>query len=65
MKETFKVIDQMQRDGVIDGYAVAGAVGAIFYVEPFNTEGVYILVNLHPSNGALNHRKTRTSRAIG
>jgi len=53
MKETFKVIDQMQRDGVIDGYAVAGAVGTIFYVEPFNTEDVDILVNLHPSNDAL------------
>jgi hypothetical protein len=31
MKETFRVIDQMQRAGVIEGYAIAGAVGAIFY----------------------------------
>ena len=53
MKETLRVIDQMQRDGVIEGYAVAGAVGAIFYIEPFNTEDIDILVNLNPSEGSL------------
>jgi len=53
MKETFEVIDQMKRDGVIDEYAVAGAVGALFYVEPFNTEDVDILINLNPADGPL------------
>jgi hypothetical protein len=53
MKETFEVIEQMKQAGVIEEYAVAGAVGAIFYVEPFNTEDVDILVNLNPSGGLL------------
>ena len=37
MKEVFQVIDAMKREGVIEDYAVAGAVGAIFYTEPFLT----------------------------
>ena len=53
MKETFEVIERMKQAGVIKEYAVAGAVGAIFYVEPFNTEDVDILVNLDPSGGLL------------
>jgi hypothetical protein len=53
MKETFEVIEQMKRDGVIEEYAIACAVGAIFYIEPFNSEDVDILVNLNPSDGLL------------
>jgi hypothetical protein len=53
MRKTFEVIEQMKRAGVIEEYAVAGAVGAIFYVEPFNTEDVDILVNLNPSDSLL------------
>ena len=46
MKETFKVIEQMKAAGVIADYAIAGAVGAIFYVEPFQTGDIDFLVNL-------------------
>jgi hypothetical protein len=53
MRKTFELIEQMKRVGVIEEYAIAGAVGAIFYVEPFNTEDVDILVNLNPSCGLL------------
>jgi hypothetical protein len=53
MKKTFEIINEMSRTGVIEGYAIAGAVGAIFYIEPFNTEDVDILVNLSPSKGGL------------
>jgi hypothetical protein len=38
MKETFAVINEMVADGAIENYAVAGAIGAMFYVEPFSTE---------------------------
>src|SRR5260370_305809 len=31
------VLNQMVADGAIDDYALAGAVGAMFYVEPFST----------------------------
>jgi hypothetical protein len=46
MKKVFEVIEQLKQEGIIEDYAVAGAVGAIFYVEAFNTQDVDFLVNL-------------------
>lgn len=43
----------MKVDGIIDDYAVAGAVGAIFYVEPFSTEDVDVLVNFGSAKSLL------------
>ena len=40
MKETFAVLNQMVADGAIEDYALAGAVGAMFYVEPFSTRDI-------------------------
>jgi len=37
MEQTYKVINRMKEEGVIEDYAVGGAVAAIFYVEPFTT----------------------------
>jgi hypothetical protein len=37
MEKTIQVINGMEKDGVIESYAVGGAIGAIFYVEPFTT----------------------------
>jgi len=34
IKETIAAINRMQADGVIDRYAIGGAVGATFYLEP-------------------------------
>lgn len=45
MKKVFEVIEQMKSEGVIDDYAVAGAVGAIFYIEPFQTGDIDFLVH--------------------
>jgi hypothetical protein len=44
MKETFAVINQMVADGAIENYAVAGAIGSMFYVEPFSTEDLDVFV---------------------
>lgn len=44
MKETFAVINQMVADGAIEDYAVAGAIGAMFYIEPFSTEDLDVFV---------------------
>src|ERR1043165_2559650 len=44
MKETFKVINQMVTDGVMESYAVGGAIGAMFYVEPFATQDIDVFV---------------------
>jgi hypothetical protein len=49
MKETFAVLNQMVADGAIENYALAGAVGAMFYVEPFSTQDIDVLV-MTPEN---------------
>lgn len=43
-KKTFAVLNQMVADGVVENYAIAGAVGAIFYVEPFSTKDLDVIV---------------------
>jgi hypothetical protein len=44
MKETFAIINEMVADGEIENYAAAGAIGAMFYVEPFSTEDLDVFV---------------------
>jgi hypothetical protein len=44
MERTFAVINQMVADGVIENYAVAGAIGAMFYVESFSTKDLDVFV---------------------
>ena len=51
MKRIFEVINRMQAEGVIGKYAIAGAVGATFYLEPAATLDVDILVALRNSSG--------------
>jgi hypothetical protein len=46
MKTTLTIINEMQRDGVIGQYAIGGAVGATFYLEPAATLDVDIFVVL-------------------
>lgn len=45
MKETLAVINQMQADGVIGRYAIGGAVGATFYLEPVATLDIDVFVS--------------------
>jgi hypothetical protein len=51
MKNTFAVLNQMVKDAAIENYAVAGAVGAIFYIEPFSTEDIDVLVAIPDPEG--------------
>jgi hypothetical protein len=53
MKETFAVLNQMVADGAIENYALAGAVGAMFYVEPFSTQDIDVLVVIPEPEGKL------------
>ncbi len=48
-----KTINQMQADGVIDRYAIGGAVGATFYLEPVATLDVDIFVTFCPEPGSV------------
>jgi len=44
--ETLKVLNKLQADGVIGKYAIGGAVGALFYLEPMDTEDLDVFVSL-------------------
>ncbi len=44
MKETLAIVEQLHADGIIGPYAVGGAVGAAFYLEPVATLDVDIFV---------------------
>jgi hypothetical protein len=45
MKATLEVINRMQADGIIGQYAIGGAVGATFYLEPVATLDIDIFVS--------------------
>lgn len=53
IKEVIATINQMQRDGVIERYAIGGAVAATFYLEPVATLDVDIFVTFKPRPGSL------------
>ncbi|HEV3510819.1 MAG TPA: hypothetical protein VGS05_03885 [Candidatus Sulfotelmatobacter sp.] len=46
MRETIAAINQIHADGVIGKYAIGGAVGATFYLEPAATLDLDIFVSL-------------------
>jgi hypothetical protein len=52
MKATLAVINQMQTDGVIGQYAIGGAVGATFYLEPAATLDIDVFVTFQKNSGS-------------
>jgi hypothetical protein len=53
VKTTLEAINQMQADGVIGKYAIGGAVGATFYLEPAATVDLDIFATLPAAAGGL------------
>jgi hypothetical protein len=53
IQEVIKTINRMQDDGVIDHYAIGGAVGATFYLEPVATLDVDIFVAFKDDPGKI------------
>jgi hypothetical protein len=49
MKEALELLNQMQKDGVIESYAIGGAVAATYYLEPVSTIDLDIFVTFSPS----------------
>jgi hypothetical protein len=45
VKATLEVINQMQADGIIGQYAIGGAVGATFYLEPVATLDIDVFIS--------------------
>jgi hypothetical protein len=51
MPETTKaiqVLNQLLEERVISKYALGGAFGALFYLEPTNTEDIDVFIHLRP-----------------
>jgi hypothetical protein len=53
MEQTIQVINQMKEDGVIENYAIGGAIAAMFYIDPFNTEDLDVFFAIRDMEGAL------------
>ena len=53
IQEVIRTINQMQADGIIDSYAIGGAVGATFHLEPVSTLDVDIFVSFRTEPGSL------------
>ncbi|MCX7723234.1 MAG: hypothetical protein N2379_09300 [Verrucomicrobiae bacterium] len=47
-KKAIELINQMRADGVIVQYAIGGAVGATFYLEPVATVDLGVFVHFQP-----------------
>lgn len=52
IEDVIATINRMEADGVIDRYAIGGAVGATFYLEPVATLDVDVFVALEPQRGS-------------
>lgn len=52
IQEVIETVNQMQADSVIDRYAIGGAVGATFYLEPVATLDVDIFIAFKPLAGS-------------
>jgi hypothetical protein len=53
IKSALALVNRMRDDGVIDGYAIGGAVGATFYLQPVATQDLDIFVMLAASPGSV------------
>lgn len=53
MKDTLETIHRMRTDGIIGAYAIGGAVGATFYLEPVATMDVDVFVSFKEAGSGL------------
>jgi hypothetical protein len=53
VKRTIEVLNELQSEGVFSRYAIGGAMGAIFYTEPFLTFDLDVFVLLSETAGGL------------
>lgn len=51
--EVLEMVNRMHADGVIERYAIGGAVGATFHLEPIDTLDVDIFISFKPEQGSL------------
>jgi hypothetical protein len=51
LERIFPILNQMEAEGVIGRYAIGGAIGAIFWLEPFQTKDLDVFVVLPTASG--------------
>jgi hypothetical protein len=51
--KAIQVVNQLRAEGYISQYAVGGAIGALFYIEPTQTQDIDIFVHLKPAPGSV------------
>jgi hypothetical protein len=51
--EVIVMLNQMERDRVIERYAIGGAVGATFYLEPVSTLDVDVFITFKPQQESI------------
>ncbi len=55
MEAALRILNELEAEGVFQRYAIGGAVGAIFYMEPFLTYDLGVFITLPSSeNGLIN-----------
>jgi hypothetical protein len=50
--KAIQVVNQLRNEGFISQYAVGGAIGALFYIEPTQTQDIDIFVHLNAAPGS-------------
>lgn len=53
MEKTLRVLNRMLKDGVIERYAIGGAIAAIYYIEPFETSDLDVFFAVGASQSGL------------
>lgn len=53
MQTALKALNCLVADGVIENYAIGGAIGASFYLQAMQTEDIHVFVFLPPSSSLL------------
>jgi len=53
MKTAIHALNTLEREGVLKRYAIGGAMGALFYVEPFTTFDLDVFVIVPQPEGAV------------
>src|SRR6266478_231133 len=53
IQDVIAMLNQMERDGVVKRYAIGGAVGATFYLEPVSTLDVDVFIAFKQQPGSM------------
>jgi hypothetical protein len=51
--KAIQIVNQLHDEKIISKYAVGGAVGAVFYIEPTQTQDIDIFILLEPKPGSI------------